>query len=463
MEKGKKICHECIGEEYVKSYIKKHGHRSGSCSYCLKTRKSLPYGDIAEMMHAVFESYYELNFEPDVYWDTPAGDDATGIIHYELQTDDEAFVADIYEYLKDECNPFRPDEYEKYSDDFNYVKMDYNSDALDLAWDKMLQSLKSEARYFNQGVKDFLDDLFGDIDTYKTKESSSAIKEIKTNTMFFRARVFDSINEVEVALKHPELEFGPPPSKIARAGRMNASGIPVFYGAASAEVAIAEVRPAVGSYVVVAPFETMRELRVLDISSLELISHEKGSKFNPEAIKRLEKSSFLRTLSKILTIPVPGKNAENEYLITQAVSEYLSVNNSLKLDGVTFNSTQVSKGSKKSKEKYNVVLFKKSSSVNNADNIRCEYKVEMHENIEDEIYIFNPTIRKVEYANSEGKIPILTIRRATYHQGDVLKLMVGDISFFKVEGVVFEVKENKVKLGIPLVVKDDGLDYDIHL
>lgn len=268
---------------------------------------------------------------------------------------------------------------------------------------------------------------------------------------------------MEVALKHPELEFGPPPSKIARAGRMNASGIPVFYGAASAEVAIAEVRPAVGSYVVVAPFEAMRALRVLDISSLELISHEKGSKFNPEVIKRLEKSSFLRTLSKILTIPVPGKNAENEYLITQAVSEYLSINNSLKLDGITFNSTQVSKGSNKSIEKYNIVLFKRSSSVNNADNIRCEYKVEMHENIEDDFYVFNPTIRKIEYADGEGKIPVLTIRRATYHPGDVLKLKVGDISFFKVEGVVFEVKENKVKLGSPFVVKDDGLDYDIHL
>ncbi|MBN1091084.1 RES family NAD+ phosphorylase [Pantoea sp. 1B4] len=88
---------------------------------------------------------------------------------------------------------------------------------------------------------------------------------------------------------------------------MNASGIPVFYGAASAEVAIAEVRPAVGSYVVVAPFEAMRALRVLDISSLELISHEKGSKFNPEVIKRLEKSSFFTYAIKNINYPSSRK------------------------------------------------------------------------------------------------------------------------------------------------------------
>lgn len=463
MEEEKKVCHECIGETYVKSFIKKHGKRNGGCSYCLRFRKSLPYGVIAEMMHTVFESHYEPNFEPEIYFDTPKGDDAAGVIHYELQTDDEFLVSDIYDFLKNEYNPFRMDEFEKYNDDHKYVKVDFYSDSLDLAWDKMLESLKSEARYFNKGVKDFLDELFSDINTYKTKGSSSALREIEESTVFFRARVFDSISEVEKALKHPELEFGPPPSKIARAGRMNASGIPVFYGAASAEVAIAEVRPAVGSYVVVAPFEALRVLRVLDISSLELISHESGSKFDPEATKRLEKSSFLRTLSKILTIPVPGRNAENEYLITQAVSEYLSINDSLKLDGVTFNSTQVRKGSNRSADKYNIVLFKRSSVVRNADDIRCEYKVEMQENVEDDIYIFNPTIRKIEYADSDGKVPFLRIRRATYHPGDVLKLKVDDISFFKVEGVVFQVKERKINLGSSIIIKDDGVGFDVHL
>ena len=462
MEEEKKVCHECIGEEYVKSYIKSNGKRNGGCSYCLRSRKSLPYGDIAEMMHKVFESYYEPNFEPELYWDTPRGEDASSVIHRELQTDDEFLVADIYDFLENEYNPVRLDEFEKYNEEYNYVKVDFYSDALDLAWYKMLESLKSEARYFNQGVKIFLDDLFSDIDSYKTKGSSSALKEIESNTIFYRARVFDSIDEVEVALKRPELEFGPPPSKIARAGRMNASGIPVFYGAASAEVAIAEVRPAVGSYVVVAPFEALQKLRVLDISSLELISHEKGSKFNPDSIKRLEKSSFLRTLSKILTIPVPGKNVEKEYLITQAVSEYLSISEH-ELDGITFNSTQISKSSNRSIDRYNIVLFKKSSSVRNADDARCEYKVEMHENIEEDFYVFNPTIRKIEYADKKGKIPVLTIRRATYHPGDMLKLNADGMSFFKVEGVVFEVKENKVNLGEPIIVKDDGLDLDIHL
>jgi RES domain len=67
---------------------------------------------------------------------------------------------------------------------------------------------------------------------------------------------------------------------------MNAGGIAVFYGANEPNVAIAEVRPPVGSKVAVARFEIIRPLRLLDLTALAAVS-ERGSVFDPEFGRRL--------------------------------------------------------------------------------------------------------------------------------------------------------------------------------
>jgi len=51
---------------------------------------------------------------------------------------------------------------------------------------------------------------------------------------------------------------------------MNARGVSVFYGAIDPRVALAEVRPPVGSRVAVARFEIIRPLRLLDLNALAM-------------------------------------------------------------------------------------------------------------------------------------------------------------------------------------------------
>lgn len=60
-----------------------------------------------------------------------------------------------------------------------------------------------------------------------------------------RARVFQSEDKLEMAMCRPDLQLGSPPALVAAAGRMNARGISVFYGANDPKAAIAEVRPPV--------------------------------------------------------------------------------------------------------------------------------------------------------------------------------------------------------------------------
>lgn len=108
----------------------------------------------------------------------------------------------------------------------------------------------------------------------------------------YRARVFQSDERLEYALKRPDEGIGPPPPKSAVAGRMNPHGISVFYGATDPMIALAEVRPPVASRVVVGRFDLIKPLRLLDLEALRKLRVE-GSIFDKTYLSRLEKAKFL--------------------------------------------------------------------------------------------------------------------------------------------------------------------------
>ena len=110
----------------------------------------------------------------------------------------------------------------------------------------------------------------------------------------YRARFFQSDDKLEVALTRPDKHIGPPLSAFANAGRMNAHGISVFYGASDPMVALAEVRPPVGSKVAVARFEIVRPIRLLDPTALG-DDATIGSIFDPTLKPRLDHSPQTHT------------------------------------------------------------------------------------------------------------------------------------------------------------------------
>jgi RES domain len=176
----------------------------------------------------------------------------------------------------------------------------------------------------------------------------------------YRARVFQSIEKLVESLKRPDLSLGAPPSNLAAAGRMNARGIAVFYGATHEDVAIAETRPPVGSHVAVGRFNIIGSLKLLDVEALQAIL-VKGSIFDPSHLERLKKASFLSHLSKQITLPVMPDDEPFEYLVTQAIADYLANSREPQLDGLIYRSVQEGKG------RGNVVLFHKSARVKPLD------------------------------------------------------------------------------------------------
>lgn len=141
---------------------------------------------------------------------------------------------------------------------------------------------------------------------------------------------------------------------------MNARGISVFYGTNEPSAAIAEVRPPVGSQVVVAQFEIVRKIKLLDLTALKNVMVT-GSLFDPQFAARLERAKFLQSLCDRITQPVMPDGEAFDYLATQAIADFLATESSSPVDGIIFPSAQVSG------DALNVVLFRKSAVVEMMD------------------------------------------------------------------------------------------------
>ncbi len=309
-------------------------------------------------------------------------------------------------------------------------------------------------------MKEFLDSLFYDIDKLKTRNRDSPIKILSEENYLYRARVFEDLEEVKLALAQPEKNFGPPPSLLARSGRMNAQGISVFYGATSVEVAIAEVRPPVGSIVITAPFVPLRKLKVLDISSLDSLSFGSGSKFDPLTRQTSERAVFFRTLSRKLTLPAFGKRLDSDYLITQVVADYLGDRKKFNLDGVSFKSTQVYADDEDVGTGYNVVLFNMSSGVRYSSDSSRSFNVELYEYVDDDRYAFSPDIQLIVEEPKKSRSRYMGLFSSTNDTSDTLSMKTDGMVYHKITGVKFKTDKTAINQGSNIVKSTPHEPFD---
>jgi RES domain-containing protein len=230
---------------------------------------------------------------------------------------------------------------------------------LRMDWRSFENLLKTEARFFNRTAANHLTSIFDGIGELQTHDGRSLVVDAGPGTDFhalYRARIFQSDERLGAALGRPDIHLGSPPASLAAAGRMNARGISVFYGATNRKAAIAEVRPPVGSQIAVAQFEIIRKLRLLDLTALSDV-RVTGSLFDFGLAGRTEGAVFLRSLSSRITRPAMPNDEPFEYLATQAVADFLATEASVPIDGIIFPSVQAAG------DVLNVVLFHKAARV----------------------------------------------------------------------------------------------------
>ncbi len=369
-QKDNLICLDCVGEQYLKEHIKETG-KPNTCHYCDKTDlATITISEFADRVGVAFQQHYELT-DPnpsledqalirdcDYSWER-TGKPVLEVI-MEAAELEEAPAEDIRKILEErnyDSGKGTIEEEMPYQESSHYEFRISNDYKYHLKWREFERSLQTEARYLNSQGKVILDEVFNGISSYKDNSGNSVIETwdaTDDTAMLYRARVFQNQQDLEEALKRPDLHIGPPPFHLANAGRMNAHGIAVFYGATHEDVATSEVQPPVGSRVIIGKFTPQKDLRLLNIKRLKDIPVTE-SIFDSKHRSQLERVNFLETLSGMIAKPVMPDDEPMEYLVTQVVAEYLGSHDDLKLDGLRYPSIQnPSNGD-------NVVLFYKSS------------------------------------------------------------------------------------------------------
>ncbi|MGX1587936.1 RES family NAD+ phosphorylase [Brevundimonas diminuta] len=251
----------------------------------------------------------------------------------------------------------------EYSEDISYTRRRADTRDLQEDWAALETELKTKHRFFSHEAETLFGRLFAGLHAMKTVDGRPVVRTIGPGTdltALFRARAFQSNARFEEALIDPEQFVGTPASKFAMSGRMNPLGVAVFYGATSEALALAEVRPPVGSRVLTGRFDVQRELRILDVDALESVLVT-GSLFDPAFTAQEALGAFLEHLAARIRMPVMPDDEATDYLITQVMADYLAARVAPRIDGVAYSSAQGAP------DAFNVALFNWSARVKAAD------------------------------------------------------------------------------------------------
>ena len=363
------ICHACIDDKLLSEEVKKEWPPT-MCSYCGKTREAIALEDLADRIHDVLHEHFQLtpNFpdEPHEHflsmhgrWER-RGESPSSVIA-EMAGLDEEPANDVTLLLSEQYSyrAVKDGGEDPYGLEAMYEEREPFDLGFRLTWAEFRREIRSRSRFFNADSEQMLDDIFGDLATHRTYEGQPVIREINPNgrdRLVWRARTAASSEVASVILRNPAQELGPPPSESAKAGRMNAHGIPVFYGALEKRTCVSELRPPVGSGVVIGQFEILRTVRLLDLEALAKL-YTNSSYFDPDYAMHKGRTSFLKHLVWEISQPVLPEVEALEYIATQVVAEYLAQKVTPPLDGIIYLSAQSNEVGK------NIVLFNHASRV----------------------------------------------------------------------------------------------------
>ncbi|MGA3049329.1 MAG: HEPN-associated N-terminal domain-containing protein [Terracidiphilus sp.] len=360
------VCPECFDDPGIKSFIEDN-LECETCSVCGRTSEE-PIAATADRVSEFFlekvGQHWEDANDSAPYCSAEGGFLVTTWSMYEI----------VFDELPD-IGPFETLEwlYNHLRDDVVWCERDWQilkpGQALAAGWGKFSEAVKHVTRFlfftskrdpyesgepFEVRPDEMLDALGRAI------RKCRLVRRIPAGTHLFRVRGHKRGKRYST----PE-QLGPPPRRDAvSAGRMNAPGIVVMYGALDEDTAFTEATGEFRFYSV-AEFELLEDILVVDLSRIPQVP----SIFED---KPRESIIFLRDFKGDVSRPIrPDQKIHVEYTPTQVVSEFLRhrfrTSSGKSVSGVFYESSKVKHGT-------NAALFFESEQVEGVLNDRINPK-----------------------------------------------------------------------------------------
>lgn len=362
---GHAVCWNCFEDPYLAAKARKNGNKV-ACSVCgNKRRKGFTVEELGKELEPVIRENFQLG---EFYRKFSSNDDDRGHEEQEGEGLNDIVQGVLGQYFgfEDEIVDAVIDAEDVWPQDGDvpffdctsyYVPIPIRASELHDRWRYLGDELRHRRRFFSEQANELFGWVFQGIDEVVSRlpvaKGTSVVRELPVGTVIYRARVCDD-HLLQQMFDAPFKEVGPPPKEFANEGRMNPKGVVLLYAALEIDTCLAEIRPSIGQRAVSIALETIRPLRILDFSWLaDALDRRNQSYFQPDYTRVVERGVFLSHLSYLISQPViPGK--EYEYLITQAMSEYLAHVHPEPFDGVMFGSVQKQAGR-------NIALFPDNS------------------------------------------------------------------------------------------------------
>jgi len=379
------ICRTCCPDPVLVDLINQFGpDRSIACCGCDTPHagsEMLPY----ELVIKQFEEYLPESFINEVEFDGIERISLAAAVARMLRSDDEVLckmialslesigetTAGDYFHPGTLYSPSTPDEFENGTFPLDAM-IDLGADAFaasaktfqdifDFAqeqWEDMRKVLTHGQRFFNGEVEEFFRLLINEALLARLPDSNEcpAITAYKPGKKFYRARIANDFARREAITSNPSIELSAPGKLKAANNRMSPSGVPLFYAANNEETALAEVRPSIDDSVVIGAFTSTRDLLFFDFTGLDKeLQHGNLSYFDMHRHKRFLNRFMLQLLHR--QIAKPTRSTDTDYVVTQALSEYIQYLPKEQFDGIKFQSVQNADG-------VNYVIFDRSARAN---------------------------------------------------------------------------------------------------
>lgn len=316
------VCAKCLDDPDLSAMIEGVDGDPG-CSFCgLDDAPTMPFEDVAQHIQERLLTFYDYAVNQLMYVSAEGG-----YLGTKYDTEDLLFYTVGLGLPRDDSEKLRETLLDFLGPDEAWCDHSAGHPDLDDAmladWDAFSKIVKTERRFFfhqKPPSQDIISDIVGKTagtvleDIASLFEDLGIVRVLPEGTTLYRAR-----HETEGRPYTQPCELGPPPAEHAvMSNRMNPPGIPMFYGAESAELAIAEIHQP--GPVSVGTFETTRKAVILDLVDI----HDGAGFFSGATRREVLGASFLRQFVRLISQPVARDDRSNiEYIPTQVFTEFL--------------------------------------------------------------------------------------------------------------------------------------------